>query len=78
MGKNWPRKPGFRWQNIAGNPDVEHEFEWSILGNAPIKEDLRKSLEALFISVFKPSLNEQTNFERLIIFVNSIVLCRVL
>ena len=42
----------------------EREFEWSILCNAPIKEHERKSLEALLIGVFKPLLNEQTNFER--------------
>ena len=54
------------------NKHVEHEFEWSILCNAPIKEHQRKKLEVLFKGVFKPSLNEQTNFERLILFVNGI------
>ena len=54
------------------NNHVEHEFEWSISCNAPTKEHLRKNLGALFIDVFKPSLNEQINFERLIPFVNGI------
>ena len=54
------------------NNHVEHEFEWNILCNAPIKEHLRKNLKALFIGVLKPSLNEQTNFKRLILFVNGI------
>ena len=54
------------------NNHAEHEFEWSMLCDAPINEYLRKNLEMLFIRVFKPSLNEQTNFERLILFVNGI------
>ena len=52
------------------NDHVEHKFEWRIL--RPIKEHLRKNLEGLFIGVLKPSLNEQKNFERLILFVNFI------
>ena len=46
------------------NNHVEHEFEWTTLCNASIKDHLRKNLEALFIGVLKTSLNEQTNFER--------------
>ena len=44
----------------------------SFLCNAPIKDHLRKNVEALFIGVLKPSLNEQRNFERLILLVNGI------
>ena len=54
------------------NNHVEHEFECSTLCNAPVKEHLRKNLEALFIGVLKPSLNEQRNFEHLTLFVNGI------
>ena len=32
----------------------------------------RKNLEALLISIMKPSLNEQTNFDRLTLFCNGI------
>ena len=54
------------------NNRVEHEFKWSILCKAPTKEHLRKNLETLFIDVLKLWLNEQTSFERLILFVNGI------
>ena len=52
--------------------NVEHEFEWNVLCHAPTNKNLRKNLEALFIGILKPSLNEQINFERLILFVNGI------
>ena len=45
------------------NDHAKHEFEWSILCNAPIKEHLKKNLEALSIGVLEPSLNEQTSFD---------------
>ena len=37
-----------------------------------VKEDnqIRKNLEALFIGIMKPCLNEQTNFDRLTRFRN--------
>ena len=34
------------------------------------KTDISKNLEAIFIALLKPSLNEQKNFERLILFTN--------
>ena len=39
---------------------------------APSNSQIRKSLEALFIGIMKPSLNEQTNFDHLIRFRNGI------
>ena len=41
-----------------------------ILCNAPSNSRIRKNLEALFIGIMKPSLNEQTNFDRLTLFRN--------
>ena len=49
-----------------------HSFDWSILCNAPSNNQVRKNLEALFIGIIKPSLNEQTNFDRLTLFRNGI------
>ena len=37
-----------------------------------MKKYLRKIFEALLVGVLKPSLNEQTNFGRLTLFVNGI------
>ena len=47
---------------------IGHLFDWSILCNAPSNNQIRKNLEALFIGIIKPSLNEQTNFDRLTLF----------
>ena len=44
---------------------IGHLLDWSILCNAPSNSQIRKNLEALFIGIMKPSLNEQTNFDRL-------------
>ena len=51
---------------------TEHLFNWSILCNAPSNNQIRKNLEALFIGIMKPSVNEQTNFDCLTLFRNSI------
>ena len=47
-------------------------YYWKILCHASKKTDIRKNLEAIFIALLKPSLNEQKNFERLILFRNGI------
>ena len=54
---------------------IGHLFDWSILCNAPSNNQIRKNLEALFIGIIKPSLNEQTNFDRLTLFHNGITRC---
>ena len=56
---------------------IGHLFDWSILCNAPSNSQIRKNLEALFIGIMKPSLNEQTNFDRLTLFRNGITWCFV-
>ena len=40
-------------------------LNWSILCNTLSNNQIRKNLEALFIGIMKPSLIEQTNFDRL-------------
>ena len=47
-------------------------LDWSMLCNAPCSNQIRKNLEALFNGILKPSLNEQTNFDRLRLFRNGI------
>ena len=51
---------------------IGHFFDWSILCNTPSNNQIRKNLEALFIGIMKPSLNEQTNFD---FFHNGIFWC---
>ena len=52
--------------------NINHIFTWKILCHASKKTDIRKNLEAIFIALLKPSLNEQKNFEHLILFRNGI------
>ena len=43
---------------------TNHIFTRKILCHASKKTDIRKNLEAIFIALLKPPLNEQKNFER--------------
>ena len=43
---------------------INHIFTRKILCHASKKTDIRKNLEAIFIALLKPPLNEQKNFER--------------
>ena len=52
------------------NKHINHVFTWSILCHVSKKTVISKNLEAIFIALLKPSLNEQKNFEHLIHFVN--------
>ena len=54
------------------NKHINHVFTRKILCHASKKTDIHKNLEAIFIALLKPSLNEQKNFERLILFRNGI------
>ena len=42
------------------------------LSNAPKNAKTRKNLEALYIALLKPDLNEQKDFERLVLFRNGV------
>ena len=52
--------------------NIDHVFTWKILCTASSKVSIRKNLEASFIALMKPSLNEQKDFERLILFRNGV------
>ena len=45
-----------------------HKFKWTILSNAPKGERNRENLEAYFIILQKPSMNNQVEFNDLILF----------
>ena len=53
--------------------NIDHVFNWKILCPAPSQKHLRKNLEAIFIALYKLSLNDQKSFDRLILFDNLIV-----
>ena len=52
--------------------NIDHLLKWKILCLAPSQKHLRKNLEAIFIALYKPSLNDQKSFDRLMLFRNCI------
>ena len=54
------------------NRNIDHEFEWKVLCQAPKNKRIRKNLEAIFICLLRSSLNEQNDFNRLTLFPNGI------
>ena len=46
----------------------DHSFVWKVIARAPRDNTKRKILEALYISKFKPGINEQVNSRRLKLF----------
>ena len=52
--------------------NIDHVFNWKILCPAPSQKYFRKNLEAIFIALYKPSLNDQKSFDRLMLFRNGI------
>ena len=52
--------------------NINHYFTWAIISNAPKNAKTRKNLEASYIALWKPDLNEQKGFERLVLFRNGV------
>ena len=52
--------------------NLDHVFNWSVLANAPNNMFQRKALEAYYIVLEKPTLNEQLEPERLNLFRNGV------
>ena len=50
----------------------DHKFNWQILLTAPTNAKLRKIMESSMIALKQPSLNEQLDFDQLILFRNSV------
>ena len=77
------RNPEVRW-NEHNNPtkssepskhlrsNINHYFTWAVISNAPKNAKTRKNLEASYIALWKPNLNEQKDFERLVLFRNGV------
>ena len=47
--------------------NIDHGFDWEILCDVSNNTNLRKNLEGSCIALLLPALNEQTDFERLIL-----------
>ena len=54
------------------NNNITHHFSWSVFCNPPVKMFTCKSLEAYFIMLLKPTLNDQIESDLLDLFKNGI------
>ena len=54
------------------NSLLDHIFTWSIICNAPTNKFKRKTIEAYFIAINKPTLNDQLDSNLLHLFRNGI------
>ena len=50
--------------------NINHYCTWAVISNPPKNTKTRKDLEASYIVLWKPDLNEQKDFERLVLFRN--------
>ena len=57
-------------RNLKSNPT--HTFTWKVLMAAPINDRVRKNVEAPFIALSRPSLNEQIDSKKLLLFQNGV------
>ena len=57
-------------KHLKGNRD--HSFNWKIMAHASKDRNKRRILEALFISKFRPSLNDQVHSCKLLLFKHGI------
>ena len=48
--------------------NINHYFTWTVISNAPKNVKTRKNLEASYIVLWKSDVNEQKDFERLVLF----------
>ena len=57
-------------KHLARN--IDHEFSWYVLTRAPENTLKRRILEAYFIKLIAPSLNEQLDNDVLMLFRNGV------
>ena len=48
--------------------NINHCFTWTNISNVPKNSKTRKNLEISYIFLWKPDLNEQKDFQRLVLF----------
>ena len=65
-----PNKDSEPAKHLFQHPD--HVFQWKVLMSAPMNNRKRKILEAFFIAVKRPTLNEQKDSKKLTLFRNGV------
>ena len=70
MTNNNPTKSSEPSKHHRSN--INHCFIWAVISNAPKNANTRKNLKALYIAPWKPDLNKQKDFERLVLFKNGV------
>ena len=67
---NNPTKSSEPSKHLGSN--INQHFTWAAISNAPRNAKTRKNLETSYIFLWKPNLNEQKDFERLILLRNGV------
>ena len=67
---NNPAKSSEQSKHLRSN--VNHYFTQAVISNAQKNAKTRKNVEASYIALWKPNLNEQKDFERLVLFRNGV------
>ena len=52
--------------------NMNHYFTWAVISNARKNAKTKKNLEASYIALWKPDLNKQKDFERLVLLRNGV------
>ena len=68
--RNNPTKSSEQSKHLPSN--INHYFTWAVISNALKIAKTRKNIEASFIALWKPDLNDQKDFERLVLFRNNV------
>ena len=67
---NNPTKKSKPPKHLRSN--INYCFTWAVISNTPKNATTRKNLEASYIAPWKPDLNGQTGFERLVLLKNGV------
>ena len=59
-------------KHLRDNPNIDHQFNWIIIRHTTTKKNTREIIEAFFVALRKPNLNNQVYSKKLILFRNGI------
>ena len=59
-------------KHLRDNPNINHQFNWIIIRYTTTKKNTRQIIEAFFVALRKPNLNNQVYSKKLILFHNGV------